>query len=235
MNPADATTLDRPLRLFTCLATAICVPLNIVATILSLDFQRNEYGRPVTTYPFIFIPLAITVASAILSLQYMRKHGKTPRAPGFVALDLVAIFGYIGTLVPCWALEILEFNAGGFGLLTGYLTAPMILTMFVHVYFVVRSVPWKKTFAGLGIKSKPSCQQCPNCQAKFISGGAPPMTKKGYSLLRGEEYLDVEADPIQYRDSEDFLGEGSERAEQSEQPEQAVAAEESGKSKELMV
>ena len=58
--------------------------------------------------------------------------------------------------------------------------------------------------------------------------------KKGYSLLRGEEYLDVEADPILYRDSEDFLGEGADRAdraEQSQQPEQAKAAEDSSKSK----
>lgn len=61
------------------------------------------------------------------------------------------------------------------------------------------------------------------------------MMKQGYSLLRGEEYLDVEADPIQYRDSEDFLGEGAERAEQSAQPEQAAAAEDSGKSKDIMV
>ena len=64
-----------------------------------------------------------------------------------------------------------------------------------------------------------------------MSGAVPPMTKKGYSLLRGEEYLDIEADPIQYRDSEEFLGEGAERA---EQPEQAAAAEDSGKSNDMM-
>ena len=96
---------------------------------------------------------------------------------------------------------------------------------------MLRYVHWKKVFSSLSISSNPACQQCPNCQAKFMSGAAPPMTKKGYSLLRGEEYLDVEADPIQYRDSEDFLGEGSERA---QQPEQAAAAEESGKSNDMM-
>jgi hypothetical protein len=103
---------------------------------------------------------------------------------------------------------------------------------FIQIYFVLKSVPWKKAFSSLNIGSKPSCQQCPNCQAKFVSGGAAPMTKKGYSLLRGEEYLDVEADPIQYRDSEDFLGEGAERA---EQPQQAAAAEDSGKNNDTMV
>lgn len=73
------------------------------------------------------------------------------------------------------------------------------------------------------------------------------MASKGYSLLRGEDYLDIEADPIQYRDSEDFLGEGAERAEQpeqpeqperpeqSEQPQQAAAAEDNGKGKDMMV
>lgn len=60
------------------------------------------------------------------------------------------------------------------------------------------------------------------------------MTSKGYSLLRGEDYLDVEADPIHYRDSDDFLGEGAERAERSVQPEQARAAEESDKGKDMM-
>src|SRR5690242_3598925 len=95
-----------------------------------------------------------------------------------------------------------------------------------------KTLPWKKVISSLNISSNPTCQQCPNCQAKFISGVAPPMTKKGYSLLRGEEYLDVEADPIQYRDSEDFLGEGAERAERAEQ---AAAAEDSGKSKDIMV
>ncbi|CAO2648685.1 Nn.00g079520.m01.CDS01 [Neocucurbitaria sp. VM-36] len=60
---------------------------------------------------------------------------------------------------------------------------------------------------------------CPKCQAKFVSGTTETTTNKGYSLLRGVDYLDVEADPIQYRDSEDFLGEGAEQADQDEHPE----------------
>lgn len=130
MEPANATAFDRPLRLLTCLTSAICVPLNIAATILSLEYQSRRWARRgVTAYCFIFIPLAVTVASALLSLQYMKKHGKTPRALYFAALDLIAIIGYIGTLITCWALEIKEFNAVGFGLLTGYVTAPMIVNM----------------------------------------------------------------------------------------------------------
>lgn len=130
MEPADATALERLLRLLTYLTTAICVPLNIAATVLSLKYQGRRWaGRHATAYCFIFIPLAVTVASATTSLQYMKKHGKNPRALHLTVLDLVAIFGYIGTLVPCWALEIREFSAGGFGLLTGYVTTPMILNM----------------------------------------------------------------------------------------------------------
>ncbi|KAF1922488.1 uncharacterized protein M421DRAFT_78121 [Didymella exigua CBS 183.55] len=231
MEPADATALERPLRLVTCLAAAICIPLNIAATVLSLEFQSRRWDpRVATAYCFIFIPLAVTFASATLSLHYMKKHGKTSRAWHFVVLDLVAATGYFGTMITCWALEIREYNDGWFGLLTGYLTAPMILNMFIHMYFVLKLVPWKKTFS-LFISSKPSCQQCPNCRATFISDDAPPMTKKGYSLLRGEEYLDIEADPIQYRDSEDFLGEGAERA---EQPEQGTAAKDNSKIKDTV-
>jgi hypothetical protein len=130
MEPADATALDRPLRLLTCLTTAICFPLNIAATILSLEHQGRRWARRhATAYCFIFIPLAVTLASALLSLQYMKKHGKTPRALHFAVLDIIAIVGYIGTMIPCWALELQEFSAGGFGLLTGYVTAPMILSM----------------------------------------------------------------------------------------------------------
>ncbi|KAJ4376547.1 hypothetical protein N0V86_006660 [Didymella sp. IMI 355093] len=196
MEPADATAFDRTLRLLTCLATAICIPLDIAATVLSMNFQSHRWARRgVTAYCFIFIPLALTAVSAIFSLRYMKKHGKTPRGLDITVLDLAAICGYIGTMITCWVLEISEYNNGGFGLLTGYLTAPMIVSMSIQIYFVLKSVPWKKAFSSLNIGSKPSCQQCPNCQAKFVSGGAAPMTKKGYSLLRGEEYLDVEADP----------------------------------------
>lgn len=130
MEPADATSLDRPLRLLTCLATAICVPLNIAATALSLERQHQRWARRhVTAFCFVYIPLVVTAISAILNLQYMKRRGKTPSAVYFTVLDVVAAAGYFSTLVPCWALEIREFNAGGFGLLTGYVTAPMILNL----------------------------------------------------------------------------------------------------------
>ncbi|KAF2621685.1 hypothetical protein BU25DRAFT_443636 [Macroventuria anomochaeta] len=233
MEPASATSLERPLRLLTYLATAITIPLNIAATILSLEKQRHRWARRhVTAYCFVFIPLALTVAASSMSLQYMKKHGKSPRALHFKVLDLVSALAYIAVLIPCWVLEIREFNAGGFGLLTGYVTAPMILNLFIHTYFTLAHIPWKQCFSKVfTFSQKGSYQQCPNCQAAFTSGTTQTTTKKGYSLLRGEDYLDVEADPVQYRDSEDFLGEGAERA---EQPEQAKAAEDSGKGKNMV-
>ncbi|KAJ4352596.1 hypothetical protein N0V95_004101 [Ascochyta clinopodiicola] len=86
-----------------------------------------------------------------MSLQYMKKHGKSPRGSSLMLLDVASVCAYI---------------------------------------------------------------------AKFISGTTETTTKKGYSLLRGEDYLDVEADHIQYRDSEDFLGEGTDRAKHDDQAEQ---------------
>jgi hypothetical protein len=106
---------------------------------------------------------------------------------------------------------------------------------FIHAYFLLKDLHWKTLTRPFSLK--PRCQQCPNCQANLITGTSEITNSKGYSLLRGEEYLDVEADPIQYRDSEDFLGGGAERAEraeQTEQPEQARAAEDNNKGKEMM-
>ncbi len=106
---------------------------------------------------------------------------------------------------------------------------------FIHIYFTVNDLQWSKFFSAttsaIGLNKQLACQQCPNCQAKFLPATTQTTTKKGYSLLRGEDYLDVEADPIQYRDSEDFLGEGAERAEQPEQP--RATEDSSGKGKDM--
>lgn len=130
MDTKNATALEGGLRLLTCLTTAIALPLNITATIISMNHQRSRWARRgVTTFCFIFIPLALTVFIASITLQYMKKHSKTPRALYFKALDFAAACAYFAVLVPCWALEIREFNAVGFGLLTGYVTAPLIVNM----------------------------------------------------------------------------------------------------------
>jgi hypothetical protein len=91
----------------------------------------------------------------------------------------------------------------------------------------LNEIPYTKILSTLH-KQSSSCQQCPNCQAKFIAGTTETTSKKNYSLLNGEDYLDIETDPIQYRDSEDFLGEGAEQTEQVKQ------SEEGGKSKDMI-
>lgn len=88
------------------------------------------------------------------------------------------------------------------------------MSRFIHIYFILNG-PVQMLLKSLP-KPSSSCQQCPHCRAKSTT---ETTTKRGYSLLRGEE--DVEADPIQYRDSEDFLGTGAERAKQAQQPEEA--------------
>ena len=130
MESTDNLSLQRSLRLLTYLATAITFPLGIVATVLSLKHQRSYWhGRHVTAYCFIFIPLTLTVVASSLSLQYMKKHCKRANALHFKVLDLTATLAYFAVLVPCWALELREFSAVGFGLLTGYTTVGMILNM----------------------------------------------------------------------------------------------------------
>ena len=133
MEPTDATSLARHLRLFTFLTTAIAVPLNIAATVLSLKHPQGGWWRQprrtVTAYCFVFIPLALTCFAASTSLVYIKKHGKNPRSFHLRALDFSAICFYVAVMIPCWAVEIRKFNSGGFGLLTGYLTAPMIVNM----------------------------------------------------------------------------------------------------------
>lgn len=130
MDPTSDMSLDRPLRYLTYLATAIAVPLNIAATALSLEYQHRRWApRGATAFCFAFIPLAMTAVTSFLSLQYRNKHGKSPRESHFKVFDAVSAMTYFGILVPCWALEIREFGAGGFGLLVGYTTAPMILNM----------------------------------------------------------------------------------------------------------
>lgn len=59
----------------------------------------------------------------------MKKHGKTPLAVRFAIVDLLAVFGYIGVMIPMWTLELDEYRDGRFGLLVGYVTAPMIVNM----------------------------------------------------------------------------------------------------------
>lgn len=130
MEPADATALERSLRLLTYLATAIALPLNIAATVISLAHLRYQWTRRhVTAFCFIFIPLAMTVAASSISLQYMKKHGKSPRVLHLRVLDLISALTYLSVMIPCWTVEIREFGNGGFGLLVGYVTAPMILNM----------------------------------------------------------------------------------------------------------
>ena len=135
MEPTDATSLARHLRLFTFLTTAIAVPLNIAATVLSLKHPQGGWWRQprrtVTAYCFVFIPLALTCFAASISLVYIKKHGKNLRSFHLRVLDFSAICFYIAVMIPCWAVEIRKFNSGGFGLLTGYLTAPMIVNMYV--------------------------------------------------------------------------------------------------------
>lgn len=71
----------------------------------------------------------MTAVASYRSLQYIKKHGEAPTSFHFKFLDLLSVLTYIGVLVPIWSFEIRRFNEGGFGILVGYTTVPMILNM----------------------------------------------------------------------------------------------------------
>lgn len=131
MESTKDVSLERPLRLLTYLTTAVAIPFSIAATVLSVEHSRSDWRnhRDATAFCFVFIPLAMTVVTSSLSLLYLKKHGKSPSALHIKVLDSVSAATYFAVLVPCWVVEIELFNAGGFGLLAGYTTAPMIINM----------------------------------------------------------------------------------------------------------
>lgn len=124
---------ERPLRALTLLTTAIATPLLIATTVVSVKKESDYYWRrhrPVTTFCFGYIPLALTAFASAASLMHYRKHGRSP-GPRFALLDALAGVTYICILIPTWAVEIGRLAFPGYGLLVGYLTAPMIINMYV--------------------------------------------------------------------------------------------------------
>jgi hypothetical protein len=127
-------TYERALRGLTLITTAIAFPLLIATTVVSLNEERHRYyrywynTRPVTTFCFGYIPLAVTTGISAASILYHRKHGRMPGSQ-FTFLDLFAFASYIAILLPIWIIEIGRLAQPGWGLLAGYLTAPMIINM----------------------------------------------------------------------------------------------------------
>lgn len=123
---------ERSLRVLTLLTTALVTPLLIATTIISVHEQRNNYyynrKPPITAFSFGFIPLALTALASSVSLLYHRKHSRMP-GPRSTILDCVAGLSYLGVLLPIWIVEVGRLVKPGYGLLTGYLTSPMIINM----------------------------------------------------------------------------------------------------------
>ncbi|CAN9109433.1 unnamed protein product [Alternaria alternata] len=138
------------------------------------------------------------VASAVSIIQ-QRRCGSVP-GPKFTLLDGLAGITYLAILIPIWAVETGELGAPGYGLLTGYTTAPMIVNMFVHFYFFAH-----KSRSVWALFAAPLVHECPNCHNNFTVGAQQiKETSKGgerYTLLRGEDYLDTDADAEPYIDA----------------------------------
>jgi hypothetical protein len=199
---------DRTLRVVTLCASALATPLLIGCTIASLEnhrYYRYWERRRVSAFCFAFIPLALTAAVSGFSLAYHRRHGRMPNYRLSI-VDLVAACTYLGLLIPIWATEVRNLQKSGLGLLAGYTTAPMIVNMIVHFYIFVCNAQFLYTW----LMSKRE-HECPNCHSKFtVAAPQVQQTSKGgegYSLLRGEDYLDEDA--VAYNDgrtSEEQVG-----------------------------
>ncbi|KAI8932592.1 hypothetical protein NX059_010096 [Plenodomus lindquistii] len=201
---------ERALRIGTLLTSALATPMLIATTVVSLNKEKQYYywrdGRSVTAFCFAYIPLALSVLAAAISLIYQRRHGKMP-GPRFALLDCFTATFYLAVLIPIWAVEVGRLVQPGYGLLAGYLTAPMIVNMLIHFYiFIYNAQSVWSSLATIRMR------QCPHCHGSYIV--VDPHIKQagkglaGYSLLRGEDYLDADADPVNYTDarpSEDMI------------------------------
>lgn len=120
---------ERSLRIATLSAAGLAFPFGIATTIVSLEIAHNHwwYGRDVTSYCFVYIPLAATFALSIASLRHNYKQTKQP-SHTFALLDLVAAVSYLAILLPIWIVEIYQ-NGTAMALLAGYLTALMMFNM----------------------------------------------------------------------------------------------------------
>ncbi|KAL1800638.1 hypothetical protein ACET3X_000980 [Alternaria dauci] len=190
---------ERPLRILTLLTSALATPLLIATTVVSLQSRYWYSHRDVTAFCFGYVPLVMTAVASAVSILHQRRRGTVP-GPRFTILDGLAGIVYLAILIPIWAVEVGELGAPGYGLLAGYTTAPMIVNMFVHFYFFAL-----KARSMLSSFAAPEVHECPNCHNNFTVGAQQTReTNKGgerYSLLRGEDYLDTDADAEPYIDA----------------------------------
>jgi len=210
-----AAHVQPALRFVTLLTTGLATPLSIAMSVIAANNNGYSYRwnyhyyhrRRLTAWPFVFLPLAMTAAASAIALMHRRKHDRLPNFR-YALLDLLAFVTYLGVLIPIWAVEVGKLNQGGFGLLSGYTTAPMIVNMFIHLYFFLINA--RQVWSWI---SESSAQECPHCHG--IINEAPSRGQEtvqrdeGYSLLRGEGYLDADADAVAYSDgrpSEDQIG-----------------------------
>lgn len=195
-----AMSHERPLRVFTLLTTTLATPLLIALTIISVKHDniwpyRHGY-RKVTAFCFAYIPLALTAAASAISIRHHRKHQSAP-GPRLVLLDGLAGIVYLSIIIPICAVEVGALAKPGFGLLAGYLIALMFANMCVHFAFSA----FNARSAWL-LLAAPRLHKCPNCHNSFTASASDVKETtnagQGYSLLRGEEYLDTDADAEVY-------------------------------------
>jgi hypothetical protein len=120
---------ERALRMLSLGLAGLTTPLLIATTVVSLHINYDRWHpRPATSFCFGYLPLALGAFASAASLYFHRRNGRLPGGR-FALLDLLAAVMYLSVLIPIWKIEISELREPGFGLLVGYLTAPMIVNM----------------------------------------------------------------------------------------------------------
>lgn len=203
MAPAS-NTIQRNLRLLTLFCSTLAVPLLIAITVVAENNRRwASWGyyhsfRAVTAFPFAFIPLVTSLVAAFISVLTQRKKGKQP-GPLFGLFDAAAIVCYLATLIPIWAVEVGRLHQVGHALLLGYATAPMIVNLFAHI--ALCGINMKATYTALKQTLNGTfSNECPHCGHSKATPQPSTTGPSGYSLLRGEVYLDDDETPRQSAD-----------------------------------
>lgn len=121
---------ERPLRILTLVNATIALPLLIATNVVLVNILYKSYWLPrqVPAVTLAYPSLILTAITSGASLYQNRKHGQMPGGR-FALLDLFTSVYYLSILIPIFVLDIGDLRSPGYGLLAGYLTAPMVMNM----------------------------------------------------------------------------------------------------------
>ncbi|KAF2452213.1 hypothetical protein P171DRAFT_426584 [Karstenula rhodostoma CBS 690.94] len=179
---------ERKLRQITIVTLLPAFPLLVAAGAMShlSGWGWNAHLHPTVIY-FGLIPTFLSAITSVIALK--TKHDPlAQRAPWVTALwalnDLLLALGNLAILIPVWVTEPAAMGRHGeWVMLETYATVFLISNMCIHAYLAFYQFMSLSTFI--------SQAECPHCHGKLGTHvEAVGKERKGYSLLRAENYLD---------------------------------------------